>query len=331
MPVESEADLQISTFANKGNCHALPVLGMSPFVFISSNSSVICKTIIGIDSVGNLLLIVAYLLYYMHAYRVFSVTPPSFYKKLSSLALLPVIALGLLSVEAEAALIGNYEFQGNLENSVSAPGSLPGLTVASPGTPPEAFGYDATGWYWNYGLSTSGLKIDGTSALEAFSIGINFTFSESSGYRKIIDFSNLSSDIGLYIYDHIFTFYIGSIVASGGLAPQETALSIIMTRDDEGLIQVYQKDSATPIITYTDAGGNFTIGSSLAFFLDDRNGGEYSPAGSVSQLRIWDSALSSEEVAVAFEAIPEPGTLSLTGGVGIATLAFRHLLRRRRS
>lgn len=268
----------------------------------------------------------------MHPFsRVPSVQSSSFFKKLSGLALLPVIAFGLQSVEAHADLIGNYEFQGNLGNSVTTPEALPGLTVVSSGTPPTAYGYDANGWYWNHGTQTSGLKIDGTTALSTFSIGIDFTFSQISGYRKVIDFSNLSSDAGFYVYDDKFTFYIASIATSGGSVFQDTPLSIIITRDAAGLVQVYQKNSETPIITYTDSGGNFTIGSSLAFFLDDRGGSEYSPAGNVSHLRIWNSALTSEEVGVAFAAIPEPGTLNLAAGAGIAALAFRHFLRRRRS
>lgn len=264
----------------------------------------------------------------MNSRRIYSVSPASRpAKKRRHFALLSAVLLGFLCSGVKGALIGDYQFRGNFNNSVTGPGSLPAMTAVSPG----ASGFSADGWYWNHSGTASGLKLGLPSSPSSFSIGISFSYSEVTGYGKVIDFSKLGSDSGLYVQNNQVVLY-NSGALTGGSAFANTPISIILTRSDLGQIEIYQKGALTPIISFSDSGDVFALLDELNFFLDDSetSGNEYLKAGSVSQIRIWNTALSSEEVAVAFEAIPEPSLLYLMAGAGVVVLCFRSALRRRR-
>jgi hypothetical protein len=102
--------------------------------------------------------------------------------KLSRIALaflLPVIH------SSAATLIHDYQFQNNLADSFGGPSLVSlGGTVGS-GT--YTFGAQQ-------GLSLSNALLNSAD----YSLFMNFEFSSASGYEKIVDFKNLTSDNGLY-------------------------------------------------------------------------------------------------------------------------------------
>lgn len=249
-------------------------------------------------------------------------------KKLQQLAFLPMLSLslfGLSGADTQGALIGLYEFRGNLENSQSGSGALPGMTEAGNGDS----GFSADGWYWSNGSSGGkGLNLE-TPSLDSYSIGISFRFSAVDGYKKVLDFSGLTSDDGFYLRSDLFSLYISG-PTEGGYAPADTLLTVILTRDSGGELNLYVNGSNTPLLTKNDPDGAFSIrsGNELNFFMDENSSGEFSRAGSVSYIGIWDTALSREEITEAFSVIPEPGFFGLLGGLGVAALVYRGCSRR---
>ncbi|NLH74782.1 MAG: LamG domain-containing protein [Verrucomicrobia bacterium] len=230
---------------------------------------------------------------------------------------------------AQVPLIGVYEFNNSYDNSY---GTLPSLQpIRSPG---DTIGFDSGWWVWNgaTGRDGTGLSLSLPSPLSTYSIGMRFQLSDTDYYRKIIDFSGLISDYGLYDYYGVFRLY--DTRKSGGSISPNTPVTIVFTRDDSTkTANLYVNGDPAPVLTATDLGSLFAETSVLHFFVDDSTtSGEYSPAGQIDELRIWNAALSSSQVPNAFAPIPEPRLGGLVTAAAILGLAVtRRMLRHRTS
>jgi len=227
---------------------------------------------------------------------------------------------------AQADLIGLYEFNGNLNNSITGPGALGDLELApmTNGTRQVVDGRlqwsDIT---FEGGLN---LKLGGISGgMTEYSIGIVFTLMvEELGYNKILDFANLTDDSGLYKFAGSITAYPYTAFTSNHIY-EGSRVIMVFTRTPESL-SIYVEGSPAA----TDSKGNdlAVSGSNGAiwFFTDDMGLSEFAKAGFIEEIRIWNTALSEEEARAAFAHIPEPSAVLL--GLGVL-LALQRWKRRR--
>jgi hypothetical protein len=248
------------------------------------------------------------------------------------------------SLAQAQSLIAHYQFNGNLNNSVAG-SALPALEGITPeGGLPNAFTTEAGAWTWTGASSGPGIGLrlptaDLLDSYESFSIGIVFKFSNVGApddYRKIIDFKNGTSDDGLYFTNGGLTAFDSTADPANPVAGSFTAnqtVALVFTRHSEGQVNVYANGSTTPLITHTVPNNAFLFSQgtsgTLRFFVDDNLGSEYSPAGAVYDIRVWDGVLSSGQVGTYFAAIPEPSTYAAFGG--LMALGFVIWHRRRKS
>lgn len=155
-----------------------------------------------------------------------------------------------------------------------------------------------------------------------YSVAIHFSFSDVSGYRKIIDFSGLQADAGFYVNDQL------RLYSGGGYGPTtltaNTNYWVLFTRNGtEDTARAYllignnlsleskSEDAAqdfVPVLSGTDR--------MLYFFTDDSTTeDEYTPMGSVDQILIWNgvatvndllSSVPSLSAAQSFALYPNP-------------------------
>lgn len=155
----------------------------------------------------------------------------------------------------------------------------------------------------------------------------------TTGIAKLIDFKNRTSDAGQYIVGGVPTFYDGllPVVPGAGAYESNVYSQFVLTRDDAGLVSVYL-DGAS-LYSFDDSASELATLSEgvLTFFADDPNtaglplGLSIEPAeGAIARLRLYDGALSAEQVAGLDTLVPEPTTLASLGSVCLL------LLRRRR-
>jgi Concanavalin A-like lectin/glucanases superfamily len=156
----------------------------------------------------------------------------------------------------------------------------------------------------------------------------NFQTSPSSdGITKVMDFDNLSSDAGLYINDAtgLLGFYNGSEMVLGtSMTPVVTGqyAQIVLTRDSStNLVTVYVNGAAQ--FSFTDSTGLAVLGDAsntgnayLTLYQDDGQGIGGSivnegTVGNIARLRLYDGALSADQVAALDTVVPEPATCVL--------------------
>jgi hypothetical protein len=228
---------------------------------------------------------------------------------------LAVAAAFVAAVPASAAVIGDFRLDGSLANQAGGP-----LTLTNNGATLGATGL-------SFGVN-QGPTISGFSAPSAFSVELSFRFNEVAGYRKIADFLNRGSDTGLYAHGgKLFFFNIRESAATVFTANQLATL--VFTRDATGASAGYV--NGTQVIGFTGAAAT-ALQSSLHLLRDDlTNGGEAS-AGFVDYIRIYDTALTAQQVAALTPpgpapAIPEPASWAMM----IAGFALAGATARRRN
>jgi hypothetical protein len=253
-----------------------------------------------------------------------------------------LLALGTAPTQAAPALIGDYVLSsGSFSNAVTGTAALGSLSpIVSSGSTGFVTGTASdAGWFWNgatapgTGLILSGLPLNtGTGAGAAFgsySIGMRFQFSEVSGYRRMITFSP-SDDSGMYVENGQFNFFEATQPKSnkGGTITSGSFVDFVLTRSGAGSVTWYVNGSSTPALTAfpdTANAGAVTSGS-LQFFRDNTGGSDFSPAGRVSLLRIWNGPLAAADIPMAM--VPEPSALALVG-LGVAAILVGARYRRR--
>ena len=120
-----------------------------------------------------------------------------------------------------------------------------------------------------------------------------FRFNDVSSYKRIIDFKNGTSDRGLYNYSGKLHFYSSATGNTTAIAAG-TYVQVVLTRD--ALKNVVGYLNGIQEFSFADTGDDALIdaANTLRFFKDD--GGE-SSAGAVARIRLYDGALTANEVA----------------------------------
>lgn len=193
------------------------------------------------------------------------------------------------------------------------------LTVASacpvtngPCNSASSFGEDSDGKYWTWTSTDSrggGFTIE-TNALigNSYTIALKFSFSQVSGWRKIIDYKNRVSDDGFYYFGGKMQFYPGLTGAT--TYPANTVLDLVVVRQattgNAGTFTVFgvgADNTLTQLIQYDDSNGDSIphddgTKTKLGFFFDDMpTSAEATPSGKVYDLRIWrNTSLSTSDL-----------------------------------
>ena len=160
-----------------------------------------------------------------------------------------------------------YELNGSYAESNGGPSLVPyGGTLSSTG---YAFGIN------------QGLSLSSTGAFDAYSIDIHFYFdninTSATGYQRILDFQNRTSDSGLYSTTN------GELVlfaTSGTNDPSAqsfahdftngTMADLLVTRDASGLFSAYVNGNLAFSVMDTDGSTRFSgPGNVMYFFMDD--------------------------------------------------------------
>jgi Concanavalin A-like lectin/glucanases superfamily len=159
----------------------------------------------------------------------------------------------------------------------------------------------ATGGYTF--AANQGLGLSNAVPVATYTIDIKFAFDQIGGYRKLLDFKALTTDEGLYVFDETLQFVIvasnTTVVTSPPLFSAGTMAEVTLTRDAAGMVTGYVNKASQ--ITYLDISSvaEFTHAGHVANFgVDDNATGQTEASGGViSEIAIWDVALTLAEIA----------------------------------
>lgn len=148
---------------------------------------------------------------------------------------------------------------------------------------------------------------------------------------KVFDFSNLTSDAGLYINDATGILAFNNNTMTGPVAlgttaiPTGTFAQIALTRTSTGLVTGYV--NGTQDFQFDDSGSLFAaINNRLTVFKDDATGAAANfvnegTQGDLARLTIFNEVLTPAQI----DAIPEPSTwvMLMGGGLMLGVVAAR--------
>lgn len=222
-------------------------------------------------------------------------------------ALAALVILGCGGTAGAATLKAEYQLQGSRASAVAG---APALADLGPG---NQFVTESVGGVTRQVLafpSGGGMSLvtDGLVDPMSFSVVMVFRLTQVSEYRRLLDFSDGTSDHGLYVLDGRVVLYGG-----GGLylpvepvaADTYVQVALIGGSFDDGTQWTEVDLNGDPAI-YTEGPVQFTLGTGvLRFFKDNVSGGPggEESAGALSCALIYEDALTPEEV---FEHAADP-------------------------
>lgn len=199
------------------------------------------------------------------------------------------VALAVLLATPASAIptsTHDYTFAGTLADTRGGPAlqRIAGGTLGTAAAP--GFRFAA-----NDGLQLAGAITQGGP----WSIELLFDYDTQGRYEKIIDFSGLTSDSGLYTtYDTLSLYPVA--LASTPQLTSGTLADLVLTRSAAGTLNAYV--NGAPSFSYDDSRYGITANNNpLTFFADDTttNGREAAP-GFVQRIRTYDTVLSYADV-----------------------------------
>ena len=240
-------------------------------------------------------------------------------RSLMSIIFAPLYLVVGSQLAAAATVIQQYDFAGDLTDSLGGPPLEEFNTQTSE--------FSESGWSWTTkagadGAPGAGLILKAAlSDPENYSIGFRFSFADlgivSGDYTKIVSFSGgggqSADDNGLYFFTHnqntILEFYPYSndLADSATEFAANTFYDFFVTRAaaDNGTVKVYTVSEGVQTLVFEVSDPNGAsiprdLGDGLyefRLFMDDTyNGDEYARGGSVSVVKVWGDSLSESEV-----------------------------------
>lgn len=262
------------------------------------------------------------------------------------IALFPMLPSGAVVVPPPTI---SYNFSGNLTDAGSASTLTPAPNCPQAGDAPcntsTGYGSDLNGDFWRWSSTATvggGLRLTSSAPLgSTYTMALKFSFASvsqsSTGYSKIIDYLNRTSDDGFYFQNGKLLFYPGGSLSST-VYPANAVLDLITVRQSTsgraGTFTVYAVGAdkkLTRVFTYNDTSGGSLpaasgAGSILGFFFDDsvtasRN--EATPSGRIYDLKVWsNTALTEEQLQKAVLPPDAPVALAAVPGDANATVSW---------
>ena len=204
-------------------------------------------------------------------------------------------------------LKADYQFQNTLASSV---GTAPVLINLGSNTFGTTTVDSITRTVLNF-TQGNGLSLSPTTDIisnSTYSVVVLFSFTNISGYCRILDFKNQGSDKGLYNYNGNLNFY-NIAIGSGTPITANSFVQVVLTHDSSKNVVGYV--NSTQQFSFVDSSDDALIDTNniLRFFQDDLVVSGEASAGSVARIRLYNVALSTAEVS-ALDRLPS----SLMGG-----------------
>ena len=211
----------------------------------------------------------------------------------------------LTASAASAALIGDFQLNNSLANGVGG-----GVTLSNNGA---TLGVSGLTFGANQGPTISGLGI-----LSVYTLETQFSFDSVSGYRKIADFYNLTSDTGFYVLSQSLNFYATAFINPQNINAGDL-ITVKLTRDASNDVSGYLNNVQQ--FTFNDSGNLAVIQNNLNLFRDDFPTGQREASSGFVNYITLDGTVDAG-------AVPEPSAWALMIlGFGSAGA----MIRRRRS
>ena len=135
--------------------------------------------------------------------------------------------------------------------------------------------------------ANQGLRLDRPGVGDHYTIEMTFQLHAMDGYKKLIDFKNRETDVGLYAYNGRLHFY--SSLGDGGDVPAGRDVTLRLDRDAPSSTVTAFIDGQ-PVWQFRDFLEDAVLGDGpFYFFQDDLRTTNEASAGVVTRLRMWDS------------------------------------------
>jgi sugar lactone lactonase YvrE/P pilus assembly chaperone PapD len=186
----------------------------------------------------------------------------------------------------------DYQFQNALSSSI---GGAPSLTNLGNNTFTTATVDETQRTVLRF-AQNDGLSLSPTTGVipnDTYTVVVFFAFNDVSGFRRILDVKNGTSDNGLYVQSGSLRFF-GGAFGSGTPVAANTFVQVVLTRDSSKNVVGYV--NGVQQFSFVDSSdiGVIDVNNTLRFFRDD---GSEASAGSVARIRLFNSALTATQVS----------------------------------
>lgn len=202
-------------------------------------------------------------------------------------------------------LKADYQFQGNLDSSVAGAPALTNLTGsggANTFQTEEIEGNERQSLRFPF---NSGVAVNtgGLIPNNNYTVVILSRFDNVTGFRRILDATNGTVDnCGAYILDSRFE---GEATDTTPVIQPNTYFQTVIVRESTGRVRAY-RDGVLRVDIANDQGCLQISNNNLRFFQDDSEVNDEASAGNVARIRLFDSAMTTEQIQ-SLDRVPNAG------------------------